>query len=58
MNKEIWYWINIPYACGGVELDAENFVIKTPPIFRWMRGRRFAEIRKWVDQKGGTVEPL
>jgi hypothetical protein len=35
------YWVNMTYACGGVECDDHNTVIKTAPIFKWMIGNDF-----------------
>jgi len=41
------YQIDTGYACAGVIVNADNIVIQTAPIFRWMIGKPTSQIKKW-----------
>jgi len=34
-------------ACAGVIVGEDNIVIDTAPIFRWMIGKKFENIKRW-----------
>jgi len=40
------FQIDTGYACGGVEVN-NGIVCNAAPIFAWMVGKSFNEIRKW-----------
>lgn len=53
------WWISLPYATGLVSVDNETkLVTETAPIFRWMVGRPWSEVRTWVKRKSGSGIPL
>jgi len=39
--------IDTGYACAGAEVDSRGIVLDAAPIFAWMIGKSFNEIRKW-----------
>lgn len=39
--------IDTGYACAGVEVDSNEIVRAAAPIFSWMVGKSFNEIRRW-----------
>lgn len=39
--------IDTGYACAGVEVNSSGIVDNAAPIFAWMIGKSFNEIRKW-----------
>jgi len=46
--------IETPYCVAGILFDknqAQWLVIKTAPIFNWMRGKTAKEIKQILDQK-------
>jgi hypothetical protein len=47
------FLIDVGYACGGIVIDDLEIVIDTAPIFKWMLGKHFSEIKKWVERKDG-----
>lgn len=49
------YYIDLPYACFGVEVE-EGIVIRTPPIGHWMMGKDIKTIIGWVKKKKGTIK--
>lgn len=51
--KEI-YQITLSYACAGIILK-DNIVIKTAPIFHWMKGKTLEQVKIWVYNKKGTI---
>jgi len=53
-RMELWQ-ISVGTACAGIEVDGKGVVVNAAPIFRWMVGKRFLEIRRWVDGKNGTL---
>lgn len=57
-DKGTWYWIDIPYACGGIRFGPDGHVNKTPPIFRWMKGKDVGTIIAWVTKHKGQMERL
>lgn len=52
------YRIDLPYACYGIETSQNGWVVRTPPIARWMLGKRINTIETWVRKKKGTIEEL
>jgi hypothetical protein len=48
------YSIDLRYACGGI-IVADGKVVHTAPLWRWMVGKRLAEVIVWVKQKHGTI---
>jgi hypothetical protein len=54
-----FYQITLPYACFGVFFHPTHwYVYKTAPIGKWMIGKHFYEIEKWVRKKGGTLKKI
>lgn len=53
----IWFWVNVPYACGGIATDERGIVRDAAPIFRRRAmGRPLNDvIREWRRQ-GVSVE--
>ena len=51
--KEL-YQITLPYACAGIIIE-NNIVVKAAPIFNWMKGKNLNEIKRWVNNKKGTI---
>ncbi|MCF8019832.1 MAG: hypothetical protein K9L62_10515 [Vallitaleaceae bacterium] len=51
------YWFNTTKACGAVAVDQDGLVYKldTAPIFKWMSGKRFVEIKKFLQQKNQFI---
>ena len=48
MNKDIkLYTVCTDYACAGIEVDEKGIVIDAAPIFSWMIGKTFIEVKKW-----------
>jgi hypothetical protein len=62
--------IDIPYACGGIEVDytgtgkhpneglSDAIITDAAPIFKWMIGKTLSSIVLWVNSKGGKVTGL
>ena len=48
------YQITLSYACAGITIKNE-VVVKTAPIFGWMKGKHTSEIKKWISNKKGTI---
>jgi hypothetical protein len=48
------YQIDVGYACFGVYFR-DNIVVEVAPIVRWMLGKSFVIIEKWVQDKKGKI---
>jgi len=48
------YQITLSYACAGI-IITNDIVVKTAPIFNWMKGKQLNQIKNWVYNKKGTV---
>jgi len=46
--------VDVGYACGGIEVKASRVVLAAP-IFRWMLGKTFDEVERWVKKKHGYM---
>lgn len=51
------HYVNLPYACFGVESEA-NRIVLAAPIAKWSIGKTVEEFTRWVESKGGTVKAL
>jgi hypothetical protein len=51
---QLWQ-IDVGYACAGIEVNENNKVQRTAPIFKWMTGKSISEIQHWVQRKNGTL---
>ena len=47
--------IDMGFCCGGIDIDHRGKCIAAPPIMRWMIGKTYSEIERWVLRKGGKV---
>lgn len=52
------YWVSLPYATYGVEVDDDGWVRDAAPIAAWMIGKRWNECRAWIGRKRGTIKTL
>lgn len=52
-----WWRVSLPYATYGVKV-VDGHVAEAPPIARWMVGRDFYDVTRWVERKGGTAQRL
>ena len=41
------FQIDTGYACAGIETNKQGIVCNAAPIFAWMVGKSFSEIKKW-----------
>jgi hypothetical protein len=57
MNYEELYRITLDYACGAIIIKNDK-VIRTAPIFNWMKWKTLDEIIIWVKDKKGTIEKV
>jgi hypothetical protein len=48
------YQIDVGYACFGVLLR-DNVVVDVAPIGKWMIGKSFVQVEKWVASKNGKI---
>lgn len=51
---ERFFWIDLHYACFGIETNA-GIVAAAPPIAAWMRGKTLAEIKPFLVRKKAKV---
>ena len=51
------YWFSTIKATGAVAVDQDGLVYKwdTAPIFRWMSGKRFVEIKKSLQRRNQLI---
>jgi hypothetical protein len=48
------YWINLPYACFGIEVD--NGVVKrAAPIAKWSIGKNIQIVLDFYKKKGAQI---
>lgn len=52
---KILYWINLSYACYGIETE-NDIIVDAPPIANWAKGKTFEEFRKFVKRKNGIIK--
>lgn len=52
-----WWQVTLPYATYGIRFEAA-VVVEAAPIARWMIGKQYEEIDRWVRSKGGRMEVL
>jgi hypothetical protein len=52
------YYITIPYACFGIEVNINSIVVNTAPIAEWMVGKHINEVKSWIGKKGGKIEKV
>ena len=50
--------ITVPYACFGILVDANGWVVFAPPIARWMIGKHWREVVRWLDTKHAKWDRL
>lgn len=46
-KMERFFWIDVHYACFGIESKA-GIVTDAPPILAWMRGKTLSEIKPFL----------
>jgi hypothetical protein len=44
MYKNILYWVNTKYGCGGVVVGDSGIINETCPLYRWMKRKSFKEV--------------
>ena len=44
---ELLIRIDTGYACAGIIVNEFGVVIKTAPIFSWMKGKKWESIKSW-----------
>jgi len=51
------YWFNTTKYCGAVGVDQDGLVSKydTAPCYRWMSGKRFVEMKKYLQRKNQLI---
>lgn len=51
------YWFNTSSACGSVAVDQDGLVYKwdTAPIFQWMSGKRFVDVKNFLKKKNQFI---
>lgn len=53
------YQVELPGGIAfGITVSDEGVVTSTAPIGRWMRGKMFARVEKWVRGKGGSIQSV
>jgi hypothetical protein len=52
-NEEL-YQVDVGYACFGV-IVKDNIVVGVAPVGKWMLGKKFDEVDKWVNGKKGNI---
>lgn len=40
-------WLDVGYACGGVICNDKGIVVRTAPIFNWMKGKQASQVLSW-----------
>jgi hypothetical protein len=53
----MWVWVNLPYACYGLEVQ-DGKIVTAPPIAYWMLGKDKEVVKKWLAAKGAQVVVL
>lgn len=51
---ERWFWIDLGYACFGIQSIGEK-ISTAPPIGKWMVGKDLQEIKPWLLKKKAKV---
>lgn len=54
MGKATLFWVDIGYACFGVESN-NDIVIAVAPIAKWMLGKRLQDIKPWLLKRSAKV---
>lgn len=52
-----WLRIELDYAVFAIEVK-NDFVVRTAPIAKWMKGKSVKKIKKYVKSKGGKIHVL
>lgn len=50
--------MSLPHATYGLVVDELGVVRDAAPIARWMIGKDPRVVRRWLDEKGATIEIL
>lgn len=50
-----WYYISLSYATYAIQVKNEH-VIKAPPIGKWMIGKHWSEVERWLNGKNAYIE--
>lgn len=48
------YWINLPYACFGIEVD-KSVVKRAAPIAKWAIGKDIQIVLAFYKKKGAEI---
>lgn len=48
-----FYWVNTRKFCAGITVDENDKVYgpETAPCYKWMSGKKFTEMMKWMRNK-------
>ena len=49
------YWVSAPYATGEVQVSAAGRIVEAPPVWRVFIGQPLANLKRWLESKGGPV---
>ena len=51
------YYIDLDYATFAIDVK-DSIVVEAPPIAKWIIGKSYAEVSRWVDRKHGIIKLL
>jgi hypothetical protein len=54
MHGKVLYRVVAPSFVAGLLVEGEQ-VVQAAPILRWAIGKQLAEVRRRVEERGGTV---
>lgn len=52
----VGYWLNTTYACGLIEVDSDNVIILTCPIYKWMVGKKLEYVIRYLRKTNKLIE--
>jgi hypothetical protein len=50
-KKEAPIWVDLGYATCGITIIG-NKVVGAAPIMKWAKGKRWHDVRRWIEQRG------
>lgn len=56
-RKRRIYQVTIGTLCYGVHVEG-IYVREAAPVARWMRGKRWDDVKDWISRKGGTFQKV
>jgi hypothetical protein len=52
-----WVWVSLPYATYGIQVR-DRRVVWAPAVARWMRGKDWIVVQRWLNKREAEWEPL